>query len=64
MNWLQFGYQYGIGGLFFAATMCLCVRQGGSALETASDRWTKRLLLAGLVLFTAVNVLWICAVGA
>jgi len=57
-NWLQIAYQYGVGGLFFAATLWLVFRQGGASLKSRQDRWLLRVLLAGYFGYLIANIAW------
>jgi hypothetical protein len=59
MNWPQLGYEYTVGGVFFAVTLFLCFRPGAGDVKNSSDRKTLIYLLAGFVgYFTAMTV-WI-----
>jgi hypothetical protein len=59
MNWLQLAYQYGVGGLFFAFTLLLCLGPGRGNLRNPSDRNAFIALLAGLLGYLALTATWI-----
>ena len=60
MNWLQLGYEYAMGGVFFFVTLWLCFRGGeASALKNPSDRRTLVILLAGFVYYFLTMTVWI-----
>lgn len=61
MNWLQLGYQYGVGGLFFTVTLILCSR--GQGRKNGSDRRTRNACIAGIFGYFAFHLLWIFAAG-
>ncbi len=57
-NWLQIGYQYILGGLFFAITLYLAFKEKGSSLENPEDRWMLRILIGGYFGYLAMHVAW------
>ena len=59
MNWLQLGYQYGIGGLFLAVTLALCFQKGGAELENRADRRAFWTAIAGFFGYLAFHAGWI-----
>jgi len=59
MNWVQLAYQYGIGGAFFLITLFLCTRPGTADWNTPSDRRSIVWLIAGLVGYFIMHVIWI-----
>lgn len=63
MNWLQFGYQYLVGGLFFLVTFYLCFRPGASDLDNPSDRRAFIYLIIGFVAYLGGHALWIVIAG-
>ena len=63
MNWLQFGYQYVVGGLFFFITLYLCFRPGASDPQNPSDRRALIYLLIGFAGYLGGHALWIVVAG-
>ncbi len=63
MNWFEFGYQYIVGGLFFAVTTWLCFRPGGSDLSHPADRRSFYFLVAGFFGYMLVHCAWIVLAG-
>ena len=57
MNWLQLGYQYGVGGLFFVVTLLLCLR--GATRGNRSDMRARNFCVAGLIGYFLFHVTWI-----
>jgi hypothetical protein len=57
MNWLQLGYQYGVGGLFFAVTLILCFR--GANSKNRSDHRARLACVAGLAGYFLFHLTWI-----
>jgi hypothetical protein len=61
-NWIAWGYQYAVGGAFFAGTLWLGVRSGSLAPRTRAGRRLVAALVAGFLLFAAGHAAWIAAV--
>ena len=61
-NWLAWAYQYGIGSLFFAATLVMGVRAGSVDPLTRNGKRFIGLLVAGLFLWAGFHAAWIAAV--
>jgi hypothetical protein len=59
MIWPQLVYEYLVGGLFFALTLWLCFRPGGSERRNPSDRRTLVALLSGLGGYFILYLGWI-----
>jgi len=59
MTWLEFVYQYIVGGLFFFITMALCFRPGGSDISHPADRRSLFFLLLGFAGYFLAHAAWI-----
>jgi hypothetical protein len=61
-KWIPSLYQYGVGGLFFVATLWLAARSEALRLNNHRDRWLFIALIGGFLGFLAVHGLWILTV--
>lgn len=61
MNWLQVGYQYTAGGIFFFVSLWVCLRLGAAKRDNASDRRALKYLVAGIAGYAVMHVVWILA---
>jgi len=59
MNWPQFVYQYGIGGVFFLVTLLACLRLGAVEMRVPSDRRTVWISVVGFFAYLGVHAAWI-----
>ena len=58
-TWLQWLYQYGIGGLFFGATLVVALHSGAVRWSRGRDRRLVLALIAALFAFMSVHAAWI-----
>ncbi len=58
-QWLNYLYQYGVGGLMFVASMTTLFKSGAISWERAPDRLLVKGLLIGLFSFMTVHGTWI-----
>jgi len=61
-NWIAWAYQYGLGGLFFWATLWVGVRAGTVDLRTRHGKRFVAALIVGLLLFAGAHFWWISVV--
>ncbi len=60
-HWLTYLYQFGIGGLFFAAGLILILKTGACDLKIKGDRTWFGALIIGFLALAAVYAIWIYA---
>jgi len=57
--WLQWCYNYGVGGAAFLATVVVALRMRAIRIDHLPERQLLMALTAGIVLFAAVHAVWI-----
>ena len=60
--WPQWFYNYGVGGVFFLATLITAFRTGAMRWERTLDRRLLFSIIAGLLIFMTVHAAWIAVV--
>ncbi len=58
-HWLNYFYQFGIGGLFFVAGLMLIVKTGACNLKVKADRTWFTALILGFVFLASLYAVWI-----
>jgi hypothetical protein len=61
-NWIAWAYQYGLGGLFFFATLAVGIRAGSIDPRRRGGRRFVLVLVGGLFLWAGAHAAWITAV--
>lgn len=60
--WAPWVYHYLIGGLIFALSLLVVLKQGAIDLKHPKDKWLVCMIAAGLLGYGLIHLIWISKV--